>query len=121
MRQAPPEPLARAADEQAARDLLVSTEALDRALADELGDLAAAVTARDEAFAALHASLRGPLSPAACAAVERVVEIDRGILARAEEQLSAVRAELARGRQSRDALRSLESEKEPPRFFSERA
>jgi len=106
---------------EAARALLASAEALERALERGEEDWSQPLAARARCFAAFRAAADGTLTPEVRALVERVVAIDRRALARAGERLAAVSAELGQTRRSRDALRSLDAERRPARFFSERA
>jgi len=105
----------------AAAGLLCAARALDRAVDGEDEALSAALEGRARAFAELRETVRGPLPPRARAILERVVELDRTLLARAQEKLTAVRAELAQVRRARGALQVLADETPPPRFISERA
>jgi len=106
---------------EAARALLASAEALERALEGGDEDWWQPLADRTRCFEALRAAADGSLAPEVRALVDRVVALDRRALARAGEQLAAVSAELGQTRRSRDALRSLDAERRPARFFSERA
>jgi len=107
--------------ESAANGLLAAAETLDRAVDQEDDALAAALEGRARAFAELRETARGPLPPRARAILERVVELDRALVVRAQGKLAAVRTELGQVRRARGALQVLEGETPPPRFVSERA
>jgi len=105
----------------AADGLLAAAERLDHAVDQDDAELAAALEGRGRAFAELRETVHGPLPPRARAILERVVELDRALLARAQGKLTAIRAELGQVRRARGALETLAGEAPSPRFISERA